>query len=341
MAQKKKKVSIKYNYYDETGKRRCKTFTAPTRAQARRLSIEWEEEHLEDGQPVILLSDALQGYIDAKRGVLSPSTLRSYEGMQKKHFDSLGKISIRKLKSQDVQAWVSQLAFSGLSPKTVKNCFGLLTAAVNMYDESVHFKVQLPQQQRYDNYCPSDGDIATLIEAIRQAGDSELLRAVLLAAFGPCRRSEICALTDQDIKGNTITINKALVKDDTGAWVLKLPKTRDSTRKIVYPDFVIEQCKGIKGRLIYHTPDYIGDKFRKLLKQTELPEFRFHDLRHYGASIMMYMGISQKTIEVRGGWSTNSPVLKRIYQNKIESEMRKETEKVIAHFSQFESKIEA
>ena len=337
---KKKSARYTYNYYDETGKRRTKTFTAPTKAQARRLSEEWEDAHLDDGKPVILLSEALQKYLDAKRGVLSPSTLRSYEGMQKKHFEDIGSISVRKLKSQDVQAWISRLASSGLSPKTVKNCFGLLTAAIAMQDDTIRFRVQLPQPTRYDNYCPSDDDIAVLLSYIQRAGDRELLRAVLLAAFGPCRRSEVCALTDQDITGNVVTINKALVKDSSGAWVVKLPKTMDSIRKIVYPGFVIEQCRGIEGRLIPHTPDYIGDKFRKTLKQTGLPLFRFHDLRHYGASIMMYMGISQKTIEDRGGWSTNSPVLKRIYQNKIDAESQKETARVLSHFSKFEVNIE-
>lgn len=333
MPAKKKNARYTYNYYDETGKRRTKTFTGPTKAAAKRLSEDWEREHLDDGKPVILLSEALQRYIDSKRGVLSPSTLRSYEGMQKKHFDDIGSMSIRHLTNTDVQAWISRLSFSGLSPKTVKNCYGLLSAAVSMQDDTIRFRVQLPQPRRFDNYCPSDADIAALIEQIQRDGDRELLRAVLLAAFGPCRRSEVCALTAADISGNTVIINKAMVKNPDGAWVVKAPKTRDSYRKIVYPDFVIKELSGISDRIIPHTPDYIGDKFRKTLARAGLPHFRFHDLRHYGASIMMYMGISQKTIESRGGWSTNSPVLKRIYQNKIDAEMQKETDKLNAAFT--------
>ena len=331
---KKKSARYTYNYYDETGKRRTKTFTASTKSKAKALSEEWEREHLDDGKPVILLSEALQRYIDSKRGVLSPSTLRSYEGMQRKHFTDIGAVSIRRLSTSDVQAWISRLSFSGLSPKTVKNCYGLFSAAVSMQDDAIRFRVQLPQPRRFDNYCPSDADIAALIEQIQRDGDRELLRAVLLAAFGPCRRSEVCALTAADISGNTVIINKAMVKNPDGAWVVKSPKTRDSYRKIVYPDFVIKELSGISDRIIQHTPDYIGDKFRKTLARAGLPHFRFHDLRHYGASIMMYMGISQKTIEARGGWSTNSPVLKRIYQNKIDAEMQKETDKLNAAFTE-------
>lgn len=339
MAEKKKNVRYTYNYYDETGKRRTKTFRAPTKAKARLLAQQWEDANLDNGKPVISVSEALQRYLDAKRGVLSPSTLRSYEGMQKNHFDDLNNVSIRRLTNDKVQAWVSRLTLSGLSAKTVKNAYGLLGAAVAMQDDSIRLRVQLPQLAKFENYCPSDEDIAALIAQIQRDGDGELLRAVLLAAFGPCRRSEVCALTSEDINGTVITINKALVKNPDGRWVLKLPKTKDSTRKIVYPQFVIDQCKGIEGPLIQHTPDYIGDKFRKTLKKVNVPYFRFHDLRHYGASIMMYLGISQKTIESRGGWSTNSPVLKRIYQNQIDAEMQKETNKVLKHFSKFSENL--
>lgn len=338
---KKKSATYKLNYYDETGKRRCKTFSAPTKTQARRLAEDWEADHLTDGKTSLTVSDALDRYLEAKAAVLSPSTLRSYEGMRKLHFSDIGKCLVSRLSRTEVQAWVSRLTASGLSAKTVKNCFGLLSAAVSLADDNVRLTAQLPQQQKFDNYCPSDQDIAALLDQIRRNGDGELLRAVLLAAFGPCRRSEVCALTSDDIKGNVVYITKAMVKDNTGAWIVKLPKTKDSTRRIVYPDFVIKELAGVEGRIIPHTPDYIGDKFRKTLKQTGLPQFRFHDLRHYGASIMMYLGVSQKTIESRGGWSPNSPVLRRIYQNQIDEEMRRETDKVLRHFEQFEAKVEA
>lgn len=333
MPVKKKSATYKIAYTDSTGRRRGKTFTAPTKREAVVKANDWINSNLENGKPVILLSEALQKYIDSKRGVLSPSTLRSYEGMQKNHFDDIGKVSIRRLSSSAVQSWISRLSSSGLSPKTVRNCFGLLSAAVSMQDDTIRFRVQLPQAKQFENYCPSESDISVLLSQIQRDGDMELLRAVLLAAFGPCRRSEVCALTAEDIRGNIVTINKAMVKDPDGVWVVKVPKTKDSYRKIVYPDFVIKELSGISDRIIPHTPDYIGDKFRKTLERAGLPHFRFHDLRHFGASIMMYMGISQKTIESRGGWSTNSPVLRRIYQNKIDEEMQRETEQINQHFT--------
>ena len=331
---KKKSATYKIAYTDETGRRRGKTFSAPTKREAKTKAEDWINDNLDGGKPVVTVSEAVEAYLNAKHGVLSPSTLRSYEGIQKNHLDSIGEISIRRLDNATVQRWVSDLS-GKLSPKTVKNCFGLLSAAVAMQDDNVRIRAQLPQQAKFDNYCPSDEDIAVLLNQIRRDGDGELLRAVLLAAFGPCRRSEVCALIANDIKGNVVYINKALVKSSDGTWVIKLPKTKDSTRRIVYPDFVIAELSGISDRIIPHTPDYIGNKFRDTLKRAGLPHFRFHDLRHYGASIMMYMGISQKTIEARGGWSSGSPILRRIYQNQIEEEAKKENIRINEHFQQF------
>ena len=162
----------------------------------------------------------------------------------------------------------------------------------------------------------------------------ELLRAVLLCAFGPMRRSEACGLVSDDIKGNVVYVKRAVVKAPDGTWVTKGPKTDGSYRKIQFPDFVINSMKGIDGKIIEHTPDYIGDKFRKTLKKMDIPYFRFHDLRHFGASIMMYMGVPQKVIEARGGWSSNSPVLRRTYQNIIEDELEKNNLKVNESFQQ-------
>ena len=331
---KKKSATYKIAYKDETGRRRGKTFSAPTKREAKRKAEDWIMDNLEDGKPIISLSDALQRYLDSKAAVLSPSTLRSYEGIQKNHFGSIGSTPIGRLTKADVQAWISSLVLDGLSPKTVKNCYGLLSAVLVQNDIQPP-KVQLPQQRQFENYCPSDTDIAVLLDQIRRDGDGELLRAVLLAAFGPCRRSEVCALTASDVKGNVVYINKALVKDSSGTWVIKQPKTPGSTRRIVYPDFVIAELSGISDRIIPHTPDYIGDKFRKTLKHAGLPPFRFHDLRHYGASIMMYMGISQKMIEKRGGWAAGSPILRRTYQNTIDEEAQKEIIRINEHFERF------
>lgn len=341
---KKKNAHYKYNYYDADGKRHCKTFTASTRAKARQLSEEWEDEYLNGKKrvPMTVLC-ALNAYIDGKAPVLSPSTVRSYRGVVSARIEGkpIADIDVSDLTLSDVQKWVNSEVTDNLSPKSVKDHFSLLRSAAKPMTRRLDWDaVALPQQRKFQGHTPTDAEIRQLLDYTRQQSDPTLYRAILLTAFGPLRRSEVCALTNKDIRGNAVTIDKALVRNDAGGWDIKTTKTIDSTRVIIYPDFVIRELSGISDRIVSCNPDALARRFERALKFAKLPHFRFHDLRHYGASIMMYMdGVSQRTIENRGGWSRNSPILRRIYQNTLADKEKAETEKINSYFSQFEAQI--
>ena len=55
---------------------------------------------------------------------------------------------------------------------------------------------------------------------------------VLLAAFGPMRRSEICALTSDQIDGNIVHVDRAIVLNENYQWVIKKPKSYAGDRYI-------------------------------------------------------------------------------------------------------------
>ena len=164
-------------------------------------------------------------------------------------------------------------------------------------------------------------------------------KAVLLASFGTLRRGEICALTDEDISGNTITINKSMVRSNNGGFIIKSPKTGSSYREVVYPDFVIDKFKGVKGHLVKMHPEDISKNFGSVLKAAGLPHFRFHDLRHYSASIMHAIGIPDQYIMARGGWKTDR-VLKQVYRNVISDEQKKFTDKINSHFETMQHEMQ-
>lgn len=85
---------------------------------------------------------------------------------------------------------------------------------------------------------------------------------------------------------------------------------------IEYPEFVSEKWKGISGRITKLTPDNITTKFSRLLKSSGITHFRFHDLRHYSASIQHALGIPDAYIMSRGGWG-NDGVLKNVYRHAL------------------------
>lgn len=187
------------------------------------------------------------------------------------------------------------------------------------------------RKKKKPRFTPSDAQIKALIDYAKGQDRPDLYRAVLLCSFGLLRRSEVCAITSDDVHGNSITINKAMVKDDYGAWVIKHTKTTESTRTIEYPDFVIAELQGIKGLLIPVNPGALSRRFERALRFAKLPHFGMHGLRRYGASIMHALNVPDLYIRQRGGWSTDS-VMKQIYINEMDAEKKKQTDKLFDHF---------
>lgn len=338
MAKKKKKNELPsgsyrvqvFDYKDVDGKKHYRSFTAPTKTEAQFLAAQWKNNRTEEKRLGITLYEAVTRYIDLKRNVLSPSTIKNYESIQKTRMTEIGTIRLTELKSADVQIWISKMA-TEVSPKTVRNVYGLLSAAVELFAPDLHLKITLPAKEKPELYCPSDEDIRILLKHI--AG-TELEIAVLLAAFGPLRRGEICALTNEDIHGNIISVSKSMVIGSDHEWHIKQPKTYGSYREVEFPSFVIEKTAGIHGRIIKATPDNISSRFSRALESAGLPHFRFHDLRHYSASIMHAIGVPDQYILKRGGWISGN-VMKTVYQNTIDIETVRQNKKINNHFKKF------
>lgn len=102
---------------------------------------------------------------------------------------------------------------------------------LGMFCPNLKLNTTLPQKVKNEPYIPSDDDIKKILEYSK---DTEYEIPIVLACYG-MRRSEICALTPDDIDGDVVTIDKALVQDENREWVVKMTKTTESTRKIVVP----------------------------------------------------------------------------------------------------------
>ncbi len=327
-----------YDYTDADGKRHYKSFTAPTKKEAEYMAAQWKADRDSGNEKAenLTIEAAVSRYLDMKRAVLSPSTMRGYEGLKKNHFTGeFGTIKIYALTNADIQFWVSGLT-ARLSPKTVRNAHGLLTATLEMFRPDFCINTTLPARKKPALYCPNDNDIRRLLEHVQ---GTELEIAVLLAAFGPLRRGEICALEAGDISGNTVTVSKSMVLGPDKEWHIKQPKTYGSYRAITFPDFVIKRIPRTEGRIITATPGQITDGFRRAVKACGLPHFRFHDLRHYSASIMHAIGVPDQYILQRGGWSSDN-VMKSVYRNVIDLESARQTKKINAHFEAMQHEMQ-
>lgn len=309
------------------GKQVAKSFTAPTKKEAEYLAAEWvlnENSKIDS----MTLKTACERYIETREHVLSPSTVREYKCCVKRSLTTIMNCKIDTLTREQIQKAIDLEAASH-SPKTVRNIHGLLSSVLKTYRPGFALNTQLPQKKKTKMHIPTDAEVKTVLEA---AKGTYVEIAILLAAFGPMRRGEICALTHEDVSGNMVTVDKAFVLSDERKWVLKTPKTYSSNRTIVFPEFVIKKIEGIEGRLIPTTPDSLSRAFTKILKKTKMEYFRFHDLRHYHVSICKAMNIPDEYIMARGGWATNY-TMNNVYAHTLPDVQDVVTSKILSHFS--------
>lgn len=129
------------------------------------------------------------------------------------------------------------------------------------------------------------------------------------------RRSEICALTVEDIEGDVVHINKAMVQNEKHEWVIKTTKTTESTRDIVIPQELADKIRE-QGYIYKGHPNHIARKLANIEEQLGIPHFSLHKLRHYFASEMSALGVPEADILKLGGWQSDH-VMKSVYRHSM------------------------
>ena len=310
------KVFKGYKYINGQKKREYESFTAPTKDEAEALASAWKLDRKQRPEDVSV-HDAIRKYIDVKEPVLSPSTIRSYEAMIGR-FSPLDDKKLKDLNNLNVQEWISGMSRT-LTYKSVKNTYGLLTAALSLHGIDKQFKVQLPNKIKPEYRLPTDQEIIQILSACE---GSDMWIAIMLARYYSLRRSEICALDSTDLTGNVLTIHKAMVSDKSNNWIIKpIPKTYDSYRKLTVSDPLLAVLRAKTGRYVQFNPNYLTSRFSGLMKQIGLPQYNFHLLRHAFASNAALLGVPDFYTAKIGGWSQNSSVLKEVYQNVNQQEL--------------------
>lgn len=317
---------------DENGKKIVMSFSAPTKDEAEYLANEYRRSHMgkRPEDRTLTVSEAIERYITVKTPVLSPPTIRAYRSYQRTHYESIGQKQVHRLTTEDMQLFVSSMV-GEISAKTIANVYGLLSSSVALFRPDAVFRVTLPKRKKERRESPSDDVVGELFKS----ADPELKKCIALAAFGSLRRGEICALRHMDVTGTTVYVHADMVMDENGNWIYKdIPKTSESNRKVKLPQKVIDMLgDGVDDEFIISiNPGRVSDRFIKL--RTRLGcNVRFHDLRHYFASIGAVLGIPDSFLSQFGGWRSDSPIMKTVYQNVISVEAEKYSEKMTDHFS--------
>ena len=276
------------------------------------------------------LSDWLDQWLDTYLPHIAETTRAGYQERIKTRLKPyLGKYPLNTLSTSIIQTWVNTLSNDNLSPKSIKNVFLNLKAALDkavslkMLPENPCNQVTLPALVKYQASVYNEQEIEQLLKIAK--GTDMYLLVVLELALG-IRRGEVGALQWSDIdfeKGIVhITRNRVIAGNKK---VTKPPKSVAGIRDIAVGDNVLELLKdkyeeyqtninkvGFAdcGYVIHkkngepYRPDSITQKWERFEKKHGLRPIKFHELRHTCTTTMMAKGVDIKTIQVRLGHSS-------------------------------------
>lgn len=256
-------------------------------------------------------------YIDSKSNILSPSTIGGYHKILRQIDKSFKNKNIFDIDQLDINYEVNRYA-KDRSPKTVANFHGFISAVFSLYRPKMKLTTTLPQRIKYEPYTPTNQDIKKILEASK---DNVKYHICFQLGILSCRRSEVCALTMDDVnfEKGYISINKAFVYDkDNKPVIKKINKSTEGKRNIPVPAALLSEIKS-NGFIIDVLPHNLVYTLHQYQHQLGIPEFRFHDLRHYFASYAHDQGLSDANIMAMGGWQTDY-TMKRVYRHAMESE---------------------
>lgn len=265
----------------------------------------------------VTFGKACDSYLDAKSNVLSPSTVAAYRGIIKQIDSGFMKTQLTDINHQMVQVEVNRYAKTH-SAKSTHDFSGFIMTIIKYFGYYVK-SPRLPQKEKKIPYIPTEEEVRMIYDEIK---GSSFEVAIILASMG-LRRSEICALTPNDLQNNILVIDKALVKNENNEWVIKKTKTTESTRTVIIPDYVADLIRK-QGYVYKGFPGAIYNHLSAVEKKLGIQHFSLHKMRHFFASYMHNLGYSDKQIQAFGGWKTDN-VMKTVYLHEMEMDQAKQS----------------
>lgn len=295
-------------YRDESGKEHARHFALKVYAQ------KWQDE--------VTASIVAGTYVDPKaaqttvyewsviwlRGYESkrPSTVRQAKTHLKRINTTFGRRPLNSVRPSEVKAWTAQLKNEGLADSTI---YALHSRLGQLFSDAVHDGL-LPKSPISRRTAPKAGEqrpyVATTeqVWALHDAMPGGLQPAVLLAAFAGLRVAEAVALRVSDVD-----FMRGII-----APVIQYPgvelKTKESKTPIPIPqnlclELSVNHTRWGSETLVTNewgraiSPHRLEHYFREARATVkDLPEgFRFHDLRHYFASLLIAQGLDMKVVQ--------------------------------------------
>ncbi len=313
----RKKKRIYESFVDDDtsmkGKRRCEKAAA-----------DWAAGKDTRDSSGMTLRQAIDAYINMQGLILSPTTVSGYKKIKKYAFADIMDKKIRILTNRDLQEAVilesqrkAKNSNKTISPKTVSNEYGLISAVLNRYEPDINCTVRLPQKKVKIKELPEPETIARIVK------DTDIELPVLLSMWLSFSESEVLGLTkSKSIHGDYISVVEVVVNVDNKPVRKDTAKNGNRIRRHHIPPYISNLIKKIpadQDELVLISGNALYLRFKRLLKSNGIEGMTFHDLRHLNASIMAMLSIPDKYAQERGGWKTDH-VMKKVYTHTFSKE---------------------
>lgn len=301
---------------------------------------------IESIEPIsMLLAQHIANWIEYDRPHITVTTYNQYVNMLTIHiapyFNSRG-ITVGSVTPGDLEDYYRFKVAEGLSPNTVIKHHAVIRSSLQWAMKHQYIKYNpadlatKPSKVHYQANEPySIEEVAQLLTVTK---DEPIAVPIFLACFYGLRRSEALGLrwSNIDFQSGWLHIVTTVVKEKIGDNIVST--VRDDTTKTEYSrrslplcpytyhyfcalrnqqlmqmqlcgssynrDYLDFVCVDNLGMLLQ--PDFVSQKFQKLLEKYSLRPIRFHDLRHSCATILLYLGYTMKDIQMWLGHSNYS-----------------------------------
>lgn len=323
-----------------------KSVTAPTKSECYRRMDEVKEA-LKAKKPgktdVPTIAEAIEKYIEVKRPVLSPTTIRGYIAMSGNPLiTEIGDVPLKDIDRDFLQGFINRLISSGASTKYVKNAYYFITAVVRYNAPDIGIpKVDIPKRSQPRGHAMSDTEIGLFLLNLK--GTRYELPLILALCLG-LRRSEICALRPSDFypEYKSIHVTRAYIYGEDGLQEKDYPKNTSSVRWVhLFPyafDLMKRETEKIDDdrRIVDVAPNTLTEVVPRLCEQWGMKRYTLHDLRRSMATAGVREGVPDKIMQARGGWADNA-TMKAIYQQALAEDIAQTEQKLDSYFQSFYS----
>jgi len=271
-----------------------------------------EKQYLES----ITLSNTLNHFLETYKTNLQSSTIRSYRWSLLK-FNNFLKTKRVLYSNQIKESHLNDFLISleedkSVSNKTINNYISILNSFVKFLNKRNYCTLNLINKNNWKKTIKNKIELfdknqaRIIIDRIKQVNDNSYRVILLSPFFTGMRYSELKALNKKniDLKNRIIYVKEKQTPDDLNP--IDTLKTDSAKRKIpILKEFfpIIESfIEETKNEYIFSNINYkkLSNLRRKLVKELNIP-FRFHDGRHFFASLLINNRYDFKTIQTLMG----------------------------------------